>query len=120
MDNFFKKFAEGPCAINMDKMAQVIQLVKTRDISSGLPLLDFVNLMADRVDEYSIAHDRWEDAPPHLKQECGNELEFAYLKIAVTVCVLAKYFYPVIEQLERLVDDGIKLENEMHGKKPHP
>ena len=116
VDNFFKNLAHEPCAISVDKMHQVSRLIKSRDLSANLPLLEFIKIMTEKIDEYDEASENFEEASPHLKEKYSLELEFAQVKTAVCICVLAKYFYPVIEQLERLVDDGIKLEKELKGK----
>lgn len=115
MQNFFQKFCHNPCAIDIHKMHQISQLINTRDKSSTISLLDFIMLFADRIEEWEEARENFEDAPESDNKEEVEALEIAQVKISVCVSLLAKYFYPVMEQLERLVDDGIIMSSPKGG-----
>lgn len=111
MDEFFKDFAAEPCVISLKKMYEISQIVTARDESSGNCLLSFIETFSEIIEVWEDTREEYYDAPLHLRKELEDKLEIAQMKISLCVSVLTKYFYPIIEQLDATVNDGIKSES---------
>lgn len=112
MSEFFKNIVGKPCSIHSDKMHEIFSMVAGRDVSTGTSLLELITIFADRVDEFEEALVNYENASECLKESYAEIYYYRELKISMCIALLAKYFYPIIEQLERLVDDGIVAQDE--------
>lgn len=76
-------------------------------------LFPFITLFADKIDELGDAEEEMENACPHNQARAAEQLELCNVKVAVCISVLVNFFYPMIEQLEKVVEDGIRLQKDI-------
>lgn len=112
MDNFFHNIINEPIAISVDKMYEISQLINARAKSTHVALFPFISLFADKIDELSMAEERMRHVCPHSQDEAAADLEMCNVKVSLCIAVLVNFFYPMIEQLEKIIEDGITLEKE--------
>jgi hypothetical protein len=98
--------------VNVGCMRQISKIILARDASCKLSLDQLVFSLTEKFLEYSeLSKDYHESSEPQ-KEDIATELDETFLKINLSISVLVKYFYPIIEQLEKLADDGIKSDKE--------
>jgi hypothetical protein len=112
MDNFFHNLINEEIAISVDKMYEVSRIINARGLSTKVCLFPFISLFAVKIDELAQAEHHMKHSCPHNEKMKAQELESCNVKVSLCVAVLVNFFYPIIEQLEKIVDDGIRLEKE--------
>ena len=112
MDNFFHNLINEEIAISVDKMYEVSKIINARGLSTKVCLFQFISLFADKIDELMEADQNMKYSCPHNEKLGAAELENCKVKVSLCVAVLVNFFSPIIEQLETIVDDGIRLEKE--------
>lgn len=108
MSQFFKQLLHNPVAIDIEKMWEVSKIINARDLACDVSIFTFIKDFSNRIDDFKNCLQDYKEASESLKDEYIKTVEVTQLGLSVCISILAKYFYPIIEQLERLVDDGIK------------
>ena len=116
MDNFFHNLLHEQIAIKIDKMYEISQIINSRSKSTNVALFPFITLFADKIDELAEAEAQMEHCCSHNEKQAEQELEMCNIKVSLCISVLVNFFYPIIEQLEKTVDDGITLEKDRKEK----
>lgn len=113
MDNFFHNIINEPIAISLEKMHEISKLINARSQSTNISLFPFITLFADKIDELTEAEENFKEACIHMESEAADELEACNIKVSLCISILVNFFYPMIEQLEKVIEDGIMLEKDL-------
>jgi hypothetical protein len=113
VDNFFHNIINEPIAISLEKMHEISKLINARAQSTNISLFPFITLFADKIDELEEAEENFKEACIHYQDQAAEELQMCNVKVSLCISVLVNFFYPMIEQLEKIVEDGIMLEKDL-------
>lgn len=113
MDNFFHNIKNESIAISLEKMHEISKLINARSQSTTISLFPFITLFADKIDELAEAEENFKEACEHMQSEASDELEMCNVKVSLCISILVNFFYPMIEQLEKTIADGIMLEKDL-------
>lgn len=97
-------------AISAHKMKELCKMIWVRSKATNVPFLPFIELFAEKINELHLAEEKLDECCDHQKERYEDEYEFANIRVALCSAVLVNFFYPVIEQMEKVVDDGITLQ----------
>lgn len=110
MTRFFDKFFSDTCHVDGMKMKEVAQIINSRDESLSFSLPDFIVLLGDKFIEIEEIAEAIEDEDHLNFEHLQHELEISRLRISLMMCMLAEYFYPIIEYVQKISSDGIRNE----------
>jgi len=113
VDNFFHNLLHEQIAIEVDKMYEISQIINARSKSTNVTFFNFIALFADKIDELAEIEEQIEHCSSHNEKQLTQELEMCNIKVSLCISVLVNFFYPIIEQLEKIVEEGIKLEKDL-------
>ena len=113
MDNFFHNIKNESIAISLEKMHEISKLINSRSRSTNISLFPFITLFADKIDELAEAEENYKDACSHYQEQAADELEMCNVKVSLCISILVNFFYPMIEQLEKVIEEGIMLEKDV-------
>jgi hypothetical protein len=113
VDNFFHNILHEQIAIKADKMYELSKVIDARGESTNVKLFPFIQLFANHIQELGLAEDKYVNSCPHNHDKAAEYLDLCNIRISICISVLVNFFYPIIEQLEKIVDDGISLEKDL-------
>ena len=110
MSRFIDRFFSETCHVDGMKMKEVAQIISSRDASLSFSLPDFIVLMGDKFIELDQMAEAVEDENHLNFDHLQYELEVSKIRISLMMCMLAEYFYPIIEYVQKVSEEGIRNE----------
>lgn len=110
MSNFFGDIfnplhPEKPCYVNIGNMHRMMHIISGRNLSTNVDITDICISLGVNAKKYEKLKKMCEEYPTHCENGLTDQLETKMSDLCGPLSVLIKYFYPIIEQLDKLVDE---------------